>query len=110
MCTHLRFDSGALLCQIARTNRPKALLEVRLRPHRHFFIPIAALLLAVLIGHSQAAAPASVPEDIRLPITEHTLKNGMHFLIVERHDSPTFAAHLRFPKRKASTRCLSSPG
>ena len=65
-----------------------------MRSPRHFLIP--TLLLAVLIGQSHAAAPASVPEDIRLLITEHTLKNGMRFLIVERHDSPTFAAYLRF--------------
>ncbi|MFI5338891.1 MAG: M16 family metallopeptidase [Candidatus Methylomirabilales bacterium] len=56
---------------------------------------LLVILLAVLIGPSHAASPASAPEDIRLPITEHTLKNGMRFLIVERHDSPTFAAYLR---------------
>ena len=31
-----------------------------------------------------------------LPVTEHTLKNGMRFLIVERRESPTFSAVIRF--------------
>ncbi len=64
-----------------------------MRSPRRFLLLV--ILLGVLIGPSHAAAPASAPEDIRLPITEHTLKNGMRFLIVERHDSPTFAAFLR---------------
>jgi predicted Zn-dependent peptidase len=57
-----------------------------------------ALCIAVvlLLGTSRAAAPASLPKDIRLPITQHTLKNGMQFLIVERRESPTFSAYLRF--------------
>jgi predicted Zn-dependent peptidase len=29
-------------------------------------------------------------------VTEHTLKNGMRLLIVERRESPTFSAYLRF--------------
>jgi len=36
------------------------------------------------------------PDRIALPITEHTLKNGMRLLIVERRESPTFSAFLRF--------------
>ena len=59
-------------------------------------ILLLLFLLAVCIGPSYAATPALLPEDIRLPVTQHTLKNGMRFLIVERHDSPTFAAYLRF--------------
>jgi predicted Zn-dependent peptidase len=39
------------------------------------------------------SAPASVP---RLNVVEHTLKNGMKFLIVERRVSPTVAAFIRF--------------
>ncbi len=31
-----------------------------------------------------------------LPVTEHTLKNGMRFVIVERRESPTFSAVIRF--------------
>lgn len=65
-----------------------------MRSSYHF--PILVVLLTVLIGHGHAIAGASVPEDIRFPVTEHTLKNGMRFLIVEKHDSPTFAAYLRF--------------
>jgi predicted Zn-dependent peptidase len=30
------------------------------------------------------------------PATEYTLKNGLRILIVERHESPTFSAHIRF--------------
>ncbi len=65
-----------------------------MRYPRHSWVSV--ILLTLLLTQSRAAAPASVPEDIRLPFTEHTLKNGMRFLIVERHDSPTFAAYLRF--------------
>lgn len=42
---------------------------------------------------SRAAAPA---EPFHFPVTEHTLGNGMRFLIVERRDAPTFAAYIRF--------------
>ena len=38
----------------------------------------------------------------RFPITEHILKNGLRVLIVERHDSPTFSAHIRFPVGSAN--------
>ena len=59
-----------------------------------------SLLLTLLwaSGHPAAASspPASLPDDIRLPITEHTLTNGMRLLIVERRESPTFSAYLRF--------------
>ncbi|HYL82149.1 MAG TPA: pitrilysin family protein [Candidatus Acidoferrum sp.] len=54
------------------------------------------ITLVLLLGGSRVAAPASLPEDIRLPITQHTLRNGMQFLIVERRESPTFSAYLRF--------------
>jgi predicted Zn-dependent peptidase len=37
-----------------------------------------------------------LPDETRLPITEHTLANGLRILIVERRDSPTFSAYLRF--------------
>jgi hypothetical protein len=63
---------------------------------------VSVILPALLLTQSRAAAPASVPEDIRLPFTEHTVKNGMRFLIVERHDSPTFAACLRFQAGSAN--------
>jgi predicted Zn-dependent peptidase len=54
------------------------------------------LLVPLIIGSTCLAAAALLPEDIRLPITEHTLKNGMRILIVERRESPTFSAYLRF--------------
>jgi predicted Zn-dependent peptidase len=59
-----------------------------------------SLLLALVLASGPAAAasfpPASLPDDIRLPITEHTLKNGMRILVVERREPPTFSAYLRF--------------
>lgn len=60
-----------------------------------------ALLLALLFAIVQAVAaapppPASLPDEIRLPITEHTLANGMRILVVERREPPIFSAYLRF--------------
>ena len=54
------------------------------------------LLFALLIATSQAGAAATLPDEIRLPITEHTLTNGMRILVVERREPPTFSAYLRF--------------
>jgi len=49
------------------------------------------------VGCVPPSARAGEPSDgIGLPITEHTLKNGMRLLIVERRESPTFSAYLRF--------------
>src|SRR5512136_1348050 len=56
-----------------------------------FFTISAVLLLA-----RYSAASTVLAEKFRLPVTEHTLKNGMRFLIVERRESPTFAAYIRF--------------
>ncbi len=47
-------------------------------------------------GTSSQAVAASSVDDLRLSATEFTLKNGMQFLVVERHESPTFSAYLRF--------------
>jgi len=54
------------------------------------------LLLTLFLATFQTAAAATLPDEIRLPITEHTLANGMRILIVERRESPTFSAYLRF--------------
>ncbi len=51
-----------------------------------FMVAAACLLSAV-------AASAAGLED---RVQEHTLKNGMKLLMVERHDSPTIAAWIRF--------------
>jgi predicted Zn-dependent peptidase len=56
------------------------------------FLTISAVLLLA----RYAAASTVLAENYRLPVTEHTLKNGMRFLIVERRESPTFAAYIRF--------------
>jgi predicted Zn-dependent peptidase len=53
-------------------------------------------LTAVLLISGQVVASEVLSENARLPVTEHTLKNGMRFLIVERRESPTFAAYIRF--------------
>ena len=53
-------------------------------------------LTAVLLISGQVFASEVLSENARLPFTEHTLKNGMRLLIVERRESPTFAAYIRF--------------
>ncbi len=62
--------------------------------------PLKLLLIGTLLLAPQAspAAAAALP----LPITEHALKNGLRILIVERHGSPTFSAHIRFPVGSAT--------
>ena len=47
-----------------------------------------------VIDPSEAAY--TTPKTSPLLATEHTLANGMRFLIVERHESPTFSALIRF--------------
>jgi predicted Zn-dependent peptidase len=57
----------------------------------------AILLAMALSGVGSLAAGASpAPDGINLPITEHTLQNGLRLLIAERRESPTFSAYLRF--------------
>ncbi|MBI2002007.1 MAG: insulinase family protein, partial [candidate division NC10 bacterium] len=69
-------------------------LEARVRSSRQ--PRVLVILLVLLLATVQVASAASLPEEIRLPITEHTLRNGMRLLIVERRESPTFSAYLRF--------------
>ncbi|MFN9084309.1 MAG: hypothetical protein ACK5XD_04955, partial [Acidobacteriota bacterium] len=45
------------------------------------------ILLAPLWVCAQSLA------DFEKRVTEFTLKNGMHFLVMERHESPTVAFH-----------------
>src|SRR5512136_2924998 len=52
---------------------------------------VLVLALAVPCVSSSRAA-----EQVKLDVTKHVLKNGMRLLIVERHDAPTVATHLRF--------------
>lgn len=74
---------------------------------RHFTPTLAALLLAAVLSAPAAppraalATPArpaiTIPDGApRLDVVEHTLKNGMKFLIVPRRVSPTVAAYIRF--------------
>lgn len=63
-----------------------------------------SLALCLFAGSLQAAPPAeaitSATASPRSPleekVVEHTLKNGMKLLLVERHTSPTVAAWIRF--------------
>ena len=59
---------------------------------------LGAILLALALSAwgPLGAMAASELDGIDLPITEYTLKNGLHLLIVERRESPTFSAYLRF--------------
>ncbi len=52
------------------------------------------LVLAVASSAPRAADPA--PAGVKLQVTRHVLKNGMRLLIVERHEAPVAATHLRF--------------
>ena len=49
-----------------------------------------------LLTLASTASSEMLADGFRLPVTEHTLKNGMRFLIVERRESPTFSAYIRF--------------
>lgn len=55
-----------------------------------------ALLACGIVGRNGQTLAALSPDDVRLPTIEFTLKNGMQFLVVERHESPAFSAYLRF--------------
>lgn len=51
---------------------------------------VATILLALAV-----IAP-SAGQDLQGKVVEHTLKNGMRFLIVERHEAPVFSAMVAF--------------
>src|SRR5689334_9651359 len=53
----------------------------------------SSLLLAIHISLFTSLALGAGLED---KVREHTLKNGMKLLLVERHSSPTVAAWIRF--------------
>ena len=64
----------------------------------------AALLLAAgavlatpLPGPAQTESPAPPAPGANLPVTRHTLANGMTFLVLERRQSPTAALVVHFP-------------
>ncbi len=61
-----------------------------MRPVRRLGALVLGLALAVPSASSARA------EEVKLQVTKHVLKNGMRLLIVERHDAPTVATHLRF--------------
>ena len=59
-------------------------------------ISSAAGRVAVLGVALAAVAANASAQDVKLNVVERSLKNGMKVLMVERHDSPTVALHLRF--------------
>jgi len=63
-------------------------------------------ILALAIAATPEAIGGTNPETPPLPIIEHTLPNGMRFLIVERRESPTFSGYLRYEVGSAN----ESPG
>lgn len=66
-----------------------------MRLPRYARLPVVLAILFLLV-RAAAAAPATLPDGLPFPVTEHTLKNGMRFLVLTRRESPTFAAYLRF--------------
>jgi predicted Zn-dependent peptidase len=52
---------------------------------------VAMLLMAVVASQAQTPAPS-----FQLNVVDHTLKNGMRVLMVERHESPTVALYMLF--------------
>lgn len=59
-------------------------------------LPVSIYFSLALLTIAQAASAEMLANGFRLPVTAHTLKNGMRFLIVERRESPTFSAYIRF--------------
>lgn len=51
---------------------------------------ILLLLLLLLLGLAQGGAAQELEEKVR----EHQFENGLKLLVVERHESPTFAAYI----------------
>jgi predicted Zn-dependent peptidase len=70
----------------------------------------ALAILGLMLPQWAAAGPTTIPHNTksavdsarlpsgmpRLNVVEHQLRNGMKFLIVERHVAPTVAAYIRF--------------
>jgi len=54
------------------------------------------LFVLVVAGFSLLTAVAASAAGLEDRVQEHTLKNGMKLLMVERHSSPTIAAWIRF--------------
>jgi predicted Zn-dependent peptidase len=76
---------------------------------QHRYSALILLLTLATVGASQSAETQTVTPRVtrsvsqplttaapRLRVVEHRLKNGMKFLIVERHVAPTVAAFIRF--------------
>jgi predicted Zn-dependent peptidase len=55
---------------------------------------LGAFVLALALAASSAPSPMAA--EVRLEVTKHVLENGMRLLIVERHDAPVVATHMRF--------------
>ena len=58
---------------------------------------LIALTMCLFTAQLHAAAPSAAPKaGLEEKVIEHTLKNGMKLLMVERHTSPTVSAWIRF--------------
>jgi predicted Zn-dependent peptidase len=57
---------------------------------------VQAALLLMLTAMPWVRPDALRAQDVQLDAIEHTLKNGMKVLMVERHDNPTVALYLMF--------------
>lgn len=61
-------------------------------------LPLVASVVGVLaLGVAPAAGQEAPAPGVTLPVVKHTLANGMRFLILERHESPTVAFMVHYP-------------
>src|SRR6202051_5299324 len=56
-----------------------------MRPRLAFFLLVPALLAAQSIAELQ--------KSFEKKVTEFTLANGLHFIVIERHDAPVVSFH-----------------
>src|SRR5262245_60235247 len=55
-------------------------------------LALAALAVVLPAATAWSGAPADWdPNQLKSKVTEFTLKNGMRFIVLERHDSPVFS-------------------
>ena len=58
---------------------------------------LIALTMCLVTAQLHAAAPSTEPRaGLEEKVIEHTMKNGMKLLMVERHTSPTVSAWIRY--------------
>jgi predicted Zn-dependent peptidase len=62
----------------------------------HIARPLSAAAVGVGVAALVGASPIRAGNTPQLEVVKHTLSNGMRLLMVERHDNPIVATHLRF--------------